>query len=287
MRTNFSGSTPGFVVDYNGAARNNGRQIDWTKLDDSYRQGKLIVKANGAAAAGATSITVDALPTDIPLGTMLNFGTYAPVTVTVNGAGAIATATSLPVAALSGPIPSGTILDFGAGAGLFALTTADAAAGATALTVEALPEAIAAGKTASFKGGTKQARVTTAAVSGGTTLAVDELQFAVADNAEATFGGIGSKIVKAGTIMAQLSTGLVIPRKAVTGAETASMMIVSTVEEGARQDAATGYGMFVGGSFYQDLLPDKDESGFATWIGEIRTNGGWVRLEKYSDSRAA
>lgn len=359
MRTNTQGSSPGFVVDYNGAARNNGRQIDWTKLDDSYRQGKQIVKANGAAAAGATSITVDALPVDVPLGTILNFGTFAPVTVTTSAAAAEG-ATSVSVSALSGPLPAGTILDFGtwaavtvtindadvnagetaitvlalsgplpagavldfgasivklsaaaaAGAtsitveaveadiadsltatfpaqGKYAELTAAAAAAATSLTVAALPAPINSGATATFQGGTSQARLTAAAAKGGTTLTVDELQFIVANDAEATLGGTGSKVVKAGTIMAELSTGKVIPRKAVTGAETASMIIVSTVEENAKQDAATGYGMFVGGAFYEDLLPDRDESGFATWIGEIRTNGGWVRLEKYSDSRAA
>jgi hypothetical protein len=284
-RMNFTGSSPGFVVDYNGATRNGGRQIDWNKLDDSYRQGKQTVKANGAAAAGATSITVDALPVDIPLGTILNFGTYAPVTVTTTGVAAAA-ATSIPVAALSGSIPSGTILNF-TGSGEFALLTADADAGATSLTVEALDAEIESGDTASFKGGTKQARLTAAASAGGTTLAVDELQFAVANDAEATFGGVGSKVVRAGTIMAELASGRVIPRRSVTGAETASMIIVSTVEENARQDAATGYGMFIGGAFYRELMPDRDETDFDTWIGEIRTNGGWVRLEKYSDSRAA
>src|ERR1044071_2709940 len=287
MRTNFTGSSPGFVVDYNGATRNNGRQIDWSRLDDSYRQGKATVKANGAAAIGAVAITVDALPVDIPLGTILNFGSYPQVTVTVNEADGNAGETAITVVALPGPIPAGTILQFsGSGAGS-AKVTAAAAAGATSLTVEALPEDIDNAATATFEGGTIQARLTAAAVKGATSITVDDLQFAVPDDAEATVGGVGSKVVKAGTIMAELSGGKVIPRKSVTGAETARMIIISTVEEGAKQDAATGYGMFVGGAFYEELLPDHAESGFATWIGEIRTNGGWVRLEKYSDSRAA
>lgn len=286
-RTNITGSSPGFVVDYNGAARSNGKQIDWTKLDDSYRQLKSTVKANGGAAKGATSITVDALPVDLPLGTQLNFGAVANVTVTTS-AQALAAATSISVNALSGPIPSGTILDF-TGAGEMALTTAAAAAGATSLTVEALDATIESGDTAAYVGGTREARLTAAAVKGATSITVDELPFAVADDAEATFAGSGSgsKVVKAGTIMAVLSSGKIIPRKSVTGAETATEILISDAPEDAKEMAATGFGTFLSGTFYEDLLPDRDESGFATWVGEIRTNGGSVRLQPYSDSRAA
>lgn len=87
--------------------------------------------------------------------------------------------------------------------------------------------------------------------------------------------------------MAELSSGKMIPRKSVTAAETATEFIISDADEGAKEQAATGYGTFLSGTFYEDLLPDRGESGFATWIGEIRTNGGSVRLQPYSDSRAA
>lgn len=286
MRTFHSGSSPGFVVDYNGAARNGGRQIDFSRLDDSYRSGKQIVKAAAGAAIGATSITVDALPVDLPIDTMLDFGALAPVTVTTSGVAA-AGATAIPVNALSGPIPSGTVLDF-TGAGELARLTADAAAGATSLTVEALDAQIESGDTATFAGGTVQARTTAPAAKGATSITVDELQFAVANDAEAIYtGGTGSKVIKAGTIMAELSGGKIIPRKAVTGSETAKGFLVSDVTEDAEQDALSGYGMFVGGVFYKDLLPDRNEAGFDTWIGEINTAGPGVRLEEYSDSRAS
>lgn len=286
-RTNITGSSPGFVVDYNGAARSNGKQIDWDKLDDSYRQTKYTVKANGAAAKGATSITVDALPVALPLGAQLNFGAVANVTVTTTGVAAAA-ATSIAVSALSGPIPSGTILDF-TGSGELALLTADAAAGATSLTVQALDAEIESGDTAAYTGGTRSARLTAAAAKGATSVTVDELPFAVPDNAEAVFAGAGSgsRRVPAGTIMAELSSGKMIPRKAVTASETATEILISDADEGEKAHAITGYGTFLGVTAYEDLLPDRAESGFATWIGEIRTNGGWVRLQAYSDSRAA
>lgn len=84
------------------------------------------------------------------------------VVVTVGAAGAAQGAVSVPVDALSGPIPSGTVLYFG-GAKVAQLTAA-AAAGATALTVAALPTALV-------------------------------------DNDTATYGGVGRKVVVAGTLI--------------------------------------------------------------------------------------
>jgi hypothetical protein len=138
-----------------------------------------IVGAAGAAA-GASSIPVDALLGAIPVGTILNFGSYAPVTVTVADADVNAGETTIGVAALSGPLPAGTVLRFGSG--LYARLTANAAAGATSLTVEALAADIPNASTATFPGGTKQARLTAAAALGATALTVDELQFALVDD---------------------------------------------------------------------------------------------------------
>lgn len=101
------------------------------------------------------------------------------VKVTV-GAQALANATSITVAALTAAIPAGSIVYFGAiGSGKFAKLTAAAAVGATALTVEAIPKQI--------------------------------------ENADVGYyGGIGGKVVPAGTVMAELSTGKIIPRAAAT-----------------------------------------------------------------------
>lgn len=287
MRTSITGSSPGFIADHSSVARaGTGRQIDFSLLDDSYRQSRTVVKANGAAAKGATSVTVDALAAALPVGTQLDFGDVANVTVTTSGA-ALAAATSIPVTALSGPIPSGTRLDF-TGAGEFALTTADAAAGATSLAVEALDAGIESGDTAAYVGGSRLAVLTAPALKGATSITVDELPFAVPDNAEATAtGGEGPKVVPAGTIVAELSSGKVVPRKSAPGAETSIGFLVSDAAEGDRSAARTGYGVVVGAVVYEELLPDAGESAFVTWIGEIRTNGGWVRLETYADSSAS
>lgn len=63
--------------------------------------------------------------------------------------GAAAGATSITVNALSGPIPTGTILDW-SGTGELSLLTANALAGATTLAVQALDAAIEAADTATY-----------------------------------------------------------------------------------------------------------------------------------------
>lgn len=99
--------------------------------------------------------------------------------------------------------------------------------------------------------------------------------------------GQTKKVIPAGTIMAEQPDGKIIPRADAAGGETAIGFLVSTCQEGALQDALSGYGMFVGGVFYEGLLPDREDGDFATWIGEIRDEGGSVVLQDYSDSSAA
>lgn len=148
------------------------------------------------AAIGATSIPVDALPAAIPSGTILNFGSYAPVVVTVAITTAIG-ATAIDVNALSGPIPAGAFLDFGVE---IARTSAAAAAGAVSIAVDATETAIEAADTATFAGGTKQARLTAAAAAAATSITVDELQFALVDDDTGTYAGTtGVKAIPSGT----------------------------------------------------------------------------------------
>lgn len=99
----YNASTPAFVADWESIDRNTGRQIDWSRVPESYKNGtKYTIQANGAANAAATSITVDALPVDLPVGTVLNW----------------------------------------TGAGEFSILTAPALKGATTLAVEALDAGI-------------------------------------------------------------------------------------------------------------------------------------------------
>lgn len=164
----------------------------------------VVVTPSAPAAIGATAVSVAALTGAIPSGTILNFGTYAPVTVTLADASVAAGDTSVTVSALSGPIPAGAVLDFTAGTNAqLAKLSAAAAQGDTTLTVYPLDGTIANGQTAVFAGGTKQARLTADAAAAATSLTVDELQFALATTDSATYAGSGSKIksVPSGTLV--------------------------------------------------------------------------------------
>lgn len=290
-RTTYFTSRPRFVVDEHSIVRNGGRQIDWDYITDAYRTDVEIISADGAAAAGATSVTVDALPVKLLAGTILNFGTYAPVTVTLNDASVSAGDTSVTVTALSGPIPAGTYLDFSGGTNAqVARLSADAAAAATTLTVYPLDGTIANSTTATFPGGTIQARLTANADVGATTLTVDELQFAIANNATATFGGTGAKTIPAGTVMCQLSGGKAVPRAVRPGSETAAYLLETTATEGDKAAALSGYGMIIGGAIYENLLPEASGSPAtisSTYKTELQTAGvgtGFAFMQYADDS---
>jgi hypothetical protein len=170
--------------------------------------------------------------------------------------------------------------------GAFTVTaTADAIATATAITVAALPGDVSAGTLLYFGTG-KLAKVTTNAVAGATSLVVEALVAQVDDTDEAIVGGTGYKKIQAGTIMAQLSSGKVIPRAAVTGSETST----SILETSASEDDLThgGYGQLVGGVIYQNLLPDFTNASWAsTWRGEITATAvGHFVFQTYADDRS-
>lgn len=259
-RTYYTGSSAGFIADHKSITRMpGGRQIDWDYVTAAYRDTSATIQTNGSTAAGATSITVDALPVKVKAGTILNFGSFAPVTVTLNDASVSAADTSVTVTALSGPIPAGTYLDFSGGTNAqVARLSAAAIAGATTLTVYPLDGTIANSTTALFPGGTIQARVTANAAAGATSLTVDELQFIIADDSTATLEGTDDYTVLAGTVMAELSGGKLVPRAIIPGSETAVGLLESNATESDRSAALSGYGVIIGGVIYENLLPDAN-----------------------------
>lgn len=110
--------------------------------------------------------------------------------------------------------------------------------------------------------------------------------------------GLTKKMIPAGTVMAENAAGQVIPRKDVAAAfianpsdwpeaSTAAGFLVSNANEDSKTAAASGYGMFIGGVFYRELMPDNAEGDFDDWVSEVADRGYSVRLETYSDSRAA
>lgn len=110
--------------------------------------------------------------------------------------------------------------------------------------------------------------------------------------------GLTKKVIPSSTIMAELADGKIIPRddvayaaalpgSTVAGTETATGFLISDMQEDSRVQSLSGCGMFLGGVFYKELMADRAETNFNDWITEIIDRGSMVRLETYSDSRAA
>jgi hypothetical protein len=287
-RTSQSMGLPAWLADYHSATRDGGHQVDWDNVGEGYRRTPgQTVTASALAAAGATSLSVDALTYAVPSGTVMNFGAVAPVTATVGVAGTAIDATSVPVAALSGAIPSGTVLNF-TGAGKFAVLTAAAAAGATSLTVEALDVALVSTNAATYPGGTKIARATADAAAAATSITVDELPLAIEDNDEAVIVGSGAKFLPSGTACGKLlGDGKVSPRIVTTNP--AFCLLLTDAAEDSRTDARTGYGVVRGGVIYENLLPEAAGTPpvLVTAVKtELNANGTGFSFEQYGDSSA-
>lgn len=287
---------PPFIVDQESIVRDTGRQIDWDVLGQNFVEDPMIVKLNGAALPGAVSLTVDALPRALEVGELLDFGTLEQVTVTM-GASALAAATSITVAALSGPIPDNTLLDFGTNKFARVNVAGGALAGATSIVVDAIPTALAGSEVATFEGGVLAAVVDAAAAEGATTVTVEDLPLGIPDNAEATVGGnfstggMEGRHVKAGTVVDLLSSGKVVPSSLATGGVTAYGVLLTDADEESGSDSATGYGVAIQGTFYENLLPEAaggpPEVINSTWKTELLARGGaWMFLQ-YSDTTSA
>lgn len=275
-----------FVVDPNSIVRGSGRQVDWDKVSDMFRPGgfSMVVGAAGAAP-GATSVPVAALENDVPAG-VYDFGVDNFV-VTVDQA-ALAAAVSIHVVALPGPLQAGQILDFGGAK--FARVATDTAAGAVTVPTDALPTALAGNETANVKG-SKLVEVTTDADAGDTTLTVEPLPHSLDSGDSAIISGSGDKVIPAGTVVAQLSSGKIVPRASRPGAETATGILETPAQENSKSDALTGYSVIVGGNLYENLLPDATGSPAVlptAYKNELNAaNISNFVFEQYYDSRAA
>lgn len=290
-RSTIYASAPHFVVDPEVVARNSGRQIDWDKVTNAYLAGvSYTVQTNDAnAKQGDTTITMDALPVALPLGAVLDFGTLAAdAYVVTTSAQANAAATSIAVTALTVAIPSGTVLKFGADE--FAELTADAAAGATSLTVAALAAQIESADTANYPGVAQRmlVQLTAAADAAATSITVAPLPAPVPDNSTATYKVSMSreKVIPAGTVMCELSSGKVVPRAARPGSETAIGFLWSTATSSTYEpnsDSLSGYGIIIGGAIYETLLPET----ITSYKTELTTAGVGTGFSwhTYADSR--
>ena len=165
--------------------------------------------------------------------------------------------------------------------------TADvtSAQGATTLTVVELPGPVKAGSILRF-GASEFAYVTVDAAAGDVEITVEALVNAIEDTDTAIHAGTGDKSIPAGTIMAELSSGKLIPRASVTGSETSTcILLAAAAENDGIGSGNLAYGCVVGGVIYQNLLPDYSHASFATWKGELdnpSVGTGWT-WETYAD----
>lgn len=179
----------------------------------------------------------------------------------------------------------------------YTITVSDATAaqGDTDLGVAALPVALPVGTLLDFgehtSGWQQYARLSAAADAGDTSLTVYPLSGAIEDAATATYtsteagGGNNAKQIPGGTIMCALASGKMVPVAAAPGAETAIGLLVGDAVEDEPQAALSGYGLYIGGAVYENLLPDYGATDFATWKTELNAAGvGHFTWHTYADS---
>lgn len=129
-----------------------------TVLDFGTRTAVVVTVGSAGALANATSVPVAALTGPIPVGAILDFGTKKFAEVT---AAAALGAETITVEALPTALVENDAATYEAIASLPAKLSAPAAAAATALTVVALDERIVSGSTATFAGSANRVAVTT------------------------------------------------------------------------------------------------------------------------------
>ncbi len=158
--------------------------------------------------------------------------------------------------------------------------TANAAADAVSITVSALKKPITKGQVFEF-GGKKFARASDNVAAGLTTVPVEALGVALVTGDTAYYGGRGKKSIVPGTRMDLLASGKVIPSALGTGGVTCYSIIETGAAEDMPSDSMTGYGQFVSGNFFENMLPEGIQ---ATWNTEMRNRGAHLQMLTYSDN---
>lgn len=176
--------------------------------------------------------------------------------------------------------------------GAVVVTVAAAAAlAATTVTVNALPGALPAGAVLRFSAD-EYATLTAAAAAGATSIATEPLVGALEIGDTATYAGAaGKKVLPAGTVVGELlGAGKISPRVATTNPATG--ILEATAIEDEASHALTGYGVLVGGVFYENLLPDATGTGGvggtatlpAAIVTELRSGGVGYTFEPYGNT---
>lgn len=155
-----------------------------------------------------------------------------------------------------------------------------AAENANSLPVNALTKAITTGMILDF-GGSKLARASADVAAGQTAVPVEPIGVALAQGDTAYYGGRGKKSIVPGTRMDLLPSGKIVPSALNTAGATCYSIIETGASEDMPSDAMTGYGQFLSGNFFENMLPEGIQ---AAWNTEMRNRGAHLQMLTYSDN---
>ena len=314
-RQNHTITRPPFVVDVSTLVRGQGRQINWDRVPESFRQGAhaTVVVGSGGAPGNATSIPVAVTflngGTVIPAGAVLDFGggKYARVAAPYTS-GANITVDAIPTAVVQNDtatyfepgdsgrksLPAGTVISLdgptrtvvgaavtgNTGNGTIGTVSATFLAEPGVYRITCVEPATNGGLwTVEAPDGTTigDAVVGTAATVGGVT-------FTIADGS--TDFAVGDQFTVEVNIAAASQSALAIPRSLNRGDA------IGILEAGAVQNdpsaALSGYGVLVGGVFNENMLPDAVSGELnEDWKDELDRSGTGFSWQYYTDTRTS
>lgn len=309
-------SRPPFVVDPNTLVRGPGRQVNWNRIPESYRQGAratVVVDAAGAAQ-NATSIPVSAVTflnggTVIPVGAVLDFGggKYARVSAPYTSGAAI-TVDAIPTAVVSGDtatyfepgdagkkqIPAGTVLSLDGPtrtivAAAVAGNTGNGTIGTVSATYTAEPGVY---RLTCDEPGTDVGHFEVQAPDGtiigdatvGVAATVRGVTFTIADGS--TDFAVGDQFTIEVVTADASKSSMAVPRA--LGRGEAIGILEATAVEGDISASLTGYGVLVGGPINENMLPEQSSGEInELWKDELQRFGTGFSFHYYVDDRTS
>jgi hypothetical protein len=298
--TNYLTRAP-FVIDWNSVNLSTGRQIDWSRVAETYRQGTTYTVTLGASASqSATSITVTALPVALTVGQLLDFGgaKYARVAAPAAVGATTVTVDALPTA-LAGTetatvgrdgkkfLPAGTVVGGGTTTVYPLVSTGTAVVTADSNTGNGTFGAVTV--SAGAKVGTYRVVITEPASNAGTFSVEDPDGIQIGEGTVAvafSAGGLAFTIADGATDFVAGDSWTI----AVTLTNAPIGFLATDALEDDPSAAKTGYGIIVGGSIYENLLPEATGSPkviSASVKAQLDQTGTGFYYEQYGDTRTA
>lgn len=309
-RTSQTLTRPPAVVDSRTLVSAPGRQIDWDKVPAQYAATSVKVTVDGVNSADATTLNVTALPAALPQGAVIGFGSKKFARLTLPAlAGAVAlTVEALPVAFAGAEVgyyqgtgkkfvPPLTVMAEVSGgkivprslASAGTATSAVKASGANtgngtmgAITITGTPQP-----------GVYRLRITRVAANAGDFVITDPNGATLGYGAVAAAfsgGGLAFTLADGSTDFA-IGDGFDIT-VVLTGLTTGAIGLIETgANEDSDTDALTGYGLLIGGVFYENMLPDASGSPKvlpSAYKAELQTVGVGTGFswQTYADNRS-